>query len=138
MTLKMKRIAIAAAAALLATAPAAMAQDKEQKDITTMAAEAADYLAGIIKLEDWQIYRVDSTFQYNFLHMTEEYNTVRRSGASNADLYNKITDRWYAACDSTFKSFFTPEQWKKYLRTTYGKALRAREKRQAAEAKKDK
>lgn len=131
----MKKI-ILTAALLLSTLPAALAQNNEQKDIPTMAAEAADYLAKMIDLEDYQIFQIDSTFQYNFAHMTEEFNAVRKSGASNSELYQKVTDRWYAACDSTFKKIFTEEQWKKYLRTDYGKALRAREKRQAAEARK--
>lgn len=137
MTAEMKRIAIAAAALLLGAMPAALAQN-EQKDIPTMAAESADYLAKMLDLEDWQIYQVDSTYQYNYTRLTEEYNAVRRSGASNSDLYRKVTDRWYAACDSSFQRIFTEEQWKKYLRTDAGKAMRAREKRQAKEAAKNK
>lgn len=132
----MKRIIILATL-LLIGAPAVLAQN-EQKDVPTMAAEAADYLAKMIDLEDWQIFQVDSTFQYNFAHMTEEFNAVRKSGASNADLYQKVTDRWYAACDTTFMKIFNEDQWKKYLRTDYGKALRAREKRQANAEKKKK
>lgn len=133
----MKRIALFAVSLLLSAMPEALAQN-EQKDLSTMAAEAADNLARMLKLEDWQIYQVDSTYQYNFAHLTEEYNNVHRSGASNSDLYRKVTDRWYEACDTTFHKIFNEEQWQKYLRTEYGKALREREKRQAKQAAKKK
>lgn len=131
----MKRIILATAALVLLAMPQASAQNNEQKDVPTMAAEAADYLNKMLNLEDWQVYRIDSTFLYNFAGMTKELDVIRKKGATNSDLYQQVSDKWMDACDTTFHKVLTDEQWTRYLKvTTYGKAKRERDKRNAKKA----
>ena len=138
----MKRIVRYIAVAVLALMPmAAAAQGNGQgqekpKDAATMAAESADYLQQFLDLEDYQVFLVDSTLQYNFDCLMKEYEAIRRKGASNSDLYQMATDRWYEANDTTFFKIFTEDQWKKYLRTSLGKMKKARDKRLAKKTKK--
>ena len=130
--------ATTAISVLLLSAFSAFAQGGEQKDIPTMAAEAADYLNKILDLEDWQLYQVDSTFLHNYEGMTGEVEVLRKKGANNSDLYVQISDKWMDKCDSTFLKIFSEDQWKRYLKlTTYGKAKRERDKRNAKKAAKN-
>ena len=99
-------------------------QQQQPKDAATMAAESADYLQKFLNLEDYQVFLVDS-------------DAIRRRGALNSDLYQMATDRWYEANDTTFIKIFTSEQWKKYLRTDFGKMKKARDKRIAKKAGKN-
>lgn len=138
----MKRIVRYIAVAVLALMPmAAAAQGNGQgqekpKDAATMAAESADYLQQFLDLEDYQVFLVDSTLQYNFDGLMKEYDAIKRRGAYNSDLYQMATDRWYEANDTTFIKIFTEDQWKKYLRTSLGKMKKARDKRLAKKTKK--
>ena len=138
----MKRTARYIAIAILASIPlTAAAQNQQQgqqpKDAATMAAEAADYLQGMLSLDDRQVFQVDSTLQFNYSHMMAELEAVRRRGASNTDLYEVVSDKWSEANDTTFAKIFSDEQWKKYMRTPYGKQKRARDKRLAKKAVKE-
>ena len=102
-------------------------QQQQPKDAATMAAESADY----------QVFLVDSTLQFNYDGLMKEVDAIRRRGALNSDLYQMATDRWYEANDTTFIKIFTSEQWKKYLRTDFGKMKKARDKRIAKKAGKN-
>lgn len=109
-------------------------QQQQPKDAATMAAEVADYLQGMLSLDDRQVFLVDSTLQFNYAHMMEELEAVRRKGASGTELYELVSDKWSEANDTTFVKFFSDEQWKKYMRTPYGKQKKARDKRLAKKA----
>lgn len=138
MRLTARYIAIAILAAMPLTAAAqgnGQGQDKP-KDAATMAAESADYLQRMLDLEDYQVFLVDSTLQYNYDMVMKEYEAIKRKGASGGDLYRMASDRWNEATDTTFFKIFTPEQWKKYMRTSFGKEKKARDKRLAKKAKK--
>ncbi|MBO4571116.1 MAG: hypothetical protein J5699_04250 [Bacteroidales bacterium] len=125
---------IAAVLAGLVVSAGAAAQEKP-KDAATMAAESADYLQRMLDLEDYQVFLVDSTLQYNYDGMLKGIEAVRRQKATNSDLYQRVTDKWSEANDTTFFKIFSPEQWKKYMRTSFGKEKKAREKRQAKRAR---
>ena len=61
----------------------------------------------------------------------EEFNKLSESGASNPDLYQTVQDKWMDQIDATYKTIFTEEQWKSYMKTSAGKAMKLREKRKA-------
>ena len=116
---------------------AAFAQDNggQPKDLATIAAESADYLQEVLRLDDRQVYRVDSTYLYNYTRMTDEMNGLKKAGVSAEEQYQSISDRWMNACDTTFIKMFSDEQWAKYLKTRYGREKKARDKRIQARAK---
>lgn len=125
----MAAVILAAVMPMTASAQGSGQKGQQPKDAATMAAEGADYLQRILDLEDYQVFLVDSTLQYNFDGMMKEIEAVRRKGGSNSGLYQRITDRWYEANDTTFVKFLTPGQWEKYMRTSFGKEKKARDKR---------
>lgn len=114
----------------------AFAQNQEKpKDIPTIAAESADYLMDVLKLEDYQVFQVDSTFQYNYMMMTKEMDDLKKSGASSVDRYQAISDKWMNANDTTFRNIFTDEQWAKYLKCRLAHDKKARDKRMKGKSK---
>ena len=134
----MKRIAlplIFIALALFAVATPLRAQNSDQekpKTIPEVAADRADELMKYLKLEDYQVFQVDSTLAHDMQSLQDEWNAMQKAGVSNPDFYGAVSDRWYNTIDSTFQCIFTPDQWTRYLKSTYGKGKRQRDKRIAA------
>lgn len=120
------------AAILLLNTPGALAQEPEQPNIDEIIAKQVESLTRTFKLDEVQVFFVDSILQYNFHAMSDAFDEARRTGASNADTYQAISDRWMEATDQAFERFFTPEQWKKYLKSSYGKERSKRAKRMNA------
>lgn len=130
----MKKVTTAIAAILMVPA-IAFSQNNEQKDIHQMASEAADYLNRMLELEDWQVYQIDSTFLHDYGEMTRELDVIRKKGATNSDLYQQISDKWMDIIDASMQKILSPEQRARYMKvTTYGKAKRERDKRNAKKA----
>ena len=133
----MKRTALFltfAALALFAAAAPLSAQnpDEKPKTIPEIASERADELQKYLKLEDYQVFQIDSTMSHDMQALQDEMAAMQKAGVSNPDFYGAVIDRWYNATDSTFEHIFTPQQWTRYLKSTYGKAKRQRDKRIAA------
>ena len=117
------------AAALLLAAPAALAQEPQQPNVDEIIAKQLDNLTRTFKLDEVQVFYVDSILQYNFRALNDEFDETRKGGASNAETYQAISDKWMDATDQAFERVFTEEQWKKYLKSTYGKEKMRRDKR---------
>ena len=120
---------------ILSVAPALFAQGNDQekpKSLPEIAADKADELQKYLKLEDYQVFQVDSTLAHDLQALQEELNAMQKAGVTNSDFYTAVYDRWYNITDSTFQRIFTPEQWTRYLKSTYGKNKRQRDKRIAA------
>ena len=134
----MKRIALPLtfiALALLAAATPLRAQNPDQekpKSIPEIASDRADELMKYLKLEDYQVFQVDSTLTHDLQAMEDERMKMIKAGISNSDFYTAMFDRWYNSIDSTFQCIFTPDQWTRYMKSTYGKGKRQRDKRIAA------
>lgn len=128
----MKQKLLIAAALLIASIPVASAQNDEKKDLPTIVEETGDRLQTTLGLEDWQVYKLDSTLLTCYTNMETESAQMHRAGVSNQDIYAHIADKWSEAIDSTLATIFTPEQWAKYMKTEFGRAKKSRDKRKAA------
>lgn len=117
------------AAALLLAAPAALAQEPQQPNVDEIIAKQLENLTRTFKLDEVQVFYVDSILQYNFRALNDEFEETRKGGASNAETYQAISDKWMDATDQAFELVFTEEQWKKYMKSTYGKEKTRRDKR---------
>lgn len=120
------------AVAFLVTAPVLSAQEPQEPDIEKIIATQLDNLTKTFKLDEVQVFFVDSILQYNFHAMNDEFDQTRRTGASNQETYQIISDKWMAATDDAFERFFTPEQWARYMKSSYGKEKIRRDKRMSA------
>ena len=127
----MKRILpiILSAVLFLAASPALLAQEPQEPDITTIINNQIDNLTRSYNLDDVQVFFVDSILNYNYTAMMDEIQEARKVGASNSDTFQGISDKWMDATDKAFEKIFTEEQWAKYMKSTYGKEKKRRDKR---------
>ena len=127
----MKRIiAIALSAALfLAAAPAALAQEQQEPDMETVINNQIDNLTRTFSLDEVQVFFLDSILTHNFNAMMVEMQEARKVGASNADTYQGVSDKWMDATDIALEKIMTKEQWAKYMKSSYGKEKKRRDKR---------
>lgn len=108
----------------------ASAQEQEkEKTPEEFAAEQAERLESLLKLEYWQVFYVDSTLQHDYAGLKTEMENLRKSRVENFDLYRAVQDKWMEKIDSSFQRFFTPEQWDKYLKNGAAKNQKSRAKR---------
>jgi len=109
------------------------AQDKEVS-MLDLAQKQADRLAEQLDLDDWQIFKVDSTLQNDYSALEAEMNALKDSKVSNQSLYVHVQDKWMDKIDDSFKRIFNEAQWAKYLKSGAGRAAKARAKRRKAAA----
>ena len=117
------------AVTLLCFAPSALAQEPQQPNVDEIIAKQVENLTRTFKLDEVQVFFVDSILQYNYHAMNDAFEEARKTGASNADTYQTISDQWMGATDEAFERIFTEEQWKKYMKSAYGKEKQRRDKR---------
>lgn len=114
---------------LFAEAMPVFAQEPQEPDIDKIVSAQVENLTRTFKLDEVQVFYVDSILQYNYPAMMDELNKTKRTGASNDETFQSISDKWMAATDEAFEKVFTEEQWQKYLKSTYGKEKKRRDKR---------
>lgn len=133
--MKSKIYLTASLAALIltfASANEAVAQQQEKApDIFEQAENEADRLQGLLDLEDWQVFYVDSTLKHDFPAMMADYDELRASKVTNTAMYQAVQDKWMDQIDKTYKKIFSQEQWAAYLKSGAARAQKARAKRRA-------
>lgn len=88
-------------------------------------------LESTLKLEDWQVYYVDSILNNDYKAMHMELKGLQDSKVTNSDIYAQTTDKWAEQIYSSFQKIFNDEQWKKYLKSGAAREKKARDKRAA-------
>ena len=118
---------------LFLTTPMPLTAQEPEKplDVYEQAEAEADRLQRLLKLEDWQVFYVDSTLKHDFPAMREEYDRLSASKVSNISLYQAVQDKWMDQIDRTYRKIFDDRQWAAYLKSGAAKAQKNREKRRA-------
>ena len=130
--MKLNIYASAVAVLMLAGYGTASAQQQEkQPDVYEQAEQEADRLQGLLDLEDWQVFYVDSTLKHDFPAMMADYEELRKAKVANQSMYQDVHDKWMDQIDKTYMRIFTDEQWAKYLKNGAARAQKARAKRKA-------
>ena len=126
------------AAALLVGSVALCAQNQGPQTPEQREKQLLEYIDREVKrlseqltLEYWQEFYVDSTLTHDLIAMEEELTDLQKTKVGNADLYQRVQDKWMQQIDDTYKRFFTEEQWKKYWKATGQRNQKARDKRKA-------
>lgn len=97
--------------------------------------ESVDKFADSYKLEDWQVFYVDSIMMHDFKAMDEELQLLQKTKATNTDLYQQIQDKWTEQMFNAFQKVLNEDQWKRYLKNGAERERKNREKREAKRAK---
>ena len=115
----------------VAQSEAAAQAPMKQSDMYEKAELEADRLQGLLDLEDWQVFYVDSTLKHDYPALMAEYGQLEASKVSNSGMYQMVYDKWMDQIDKTYKKIFSEEQWAAYLKSGAARAQKAREKRKA-------
>ena len=126
------------AAVLLLGAPALRAQnqgpqtpEQKEKQMLEFIDNEVKRLSDQLGLEYWQEFYVDSTLTHDYKALQEELEELQKTKVGNADIYQRVQDKWMQQIDDTYQRFFTEEQWQKYWKSTGQRAKKARDKRKA-------
>lgn len=104
------------------------AQD-EEKQMRKAIDTSIENLTSLLKLEDWQVFYLDSIMTHDYEAMTQEINVLRDAKMSNQDAYIMVQDKWSEKMYQAFRGIFNDEQWTKYLKSGAGREKKARDKR---------
>ena len=127
--MNLKRTVTFAAAALISFV--SFAQQQEEPDFYELAEKETERLQRTVKLEDWQLFYVDSVLVHDYMAMNDDLQRLQANKVSNSSIYQGIQDKWMEQIDRAFRKFFTDEQWEAYLKQGAAKAQKARAKRAA-------
>lgn len=114
---------------LLLLAYPSFSQEQKEPDFYELAEKETERLQRVVKLEDWQIFYVDSTLVHDYMAMNEDMQKLQADKITNTSIYQSVQDKWFDRIDDSFRRFFTDEQWARYLKQGAGKARKARDKR---------
>ena len=117
------------AALVLAASLGLYAQEPQEPDFYELAEKETERLQRVVKLEDWQVFYVDSILVHDYMAMNEDLQKLQANKISNASIYQSVQDKWFEQIDNSFRRFFTDEQWTLYLKQGAAKAQKARAKR---------
>lgn len=119
--------------------PGARAQDDEAKKQEKLIYEAIDKevtrLSGLLDLEDWQTFYVDSIMTHDYLAMQVELNDLRTKKVGNSDIYMDVQYKWLDKMYYAYEKVFDEDQWAKYLKTGAAREKKNREKHQSKSKK---
>lgn len=82
-----------------------------------------------LKLEDWQLFLVDSVANANFFGKTEEMLDMNSRMISSSTLYQLASDKWDEKTYQAMHKILTEDQWKRYLKLGGERDKRQRDKR---------
>ena len=101
----------------------------EEKQMRKAIDASIENLTTLLKLEDWQVFYVDSIMTHDYEAMTQEINVLRDAKMSNQDAYISVQDKWSEKMYQAFRGILNDEQWTKYLKSGAGREKKARDKR---------
>lgn len=118
------------AAVLVLTASVGLyAQEPQEPDFYELAEKETERLQRVVKLEEWQVFYVDSILVHDYMALNEEMQKLQANKVSNSSIYLSVQDKWFERIDNSLRKFLTDEQWALYLKQGAAKAQKARAKR---------
>lgn len=103
----------------------------QENDFMKMAEEQANGMEIEFGLDYAQVFKIDTLYQRVLPLYQQEMNELQQKGFSNTDIYQQVSDRWNDYIDRILEQIFTPAQWKKFMKSQYGKEKIRRDKRMA-------
>ena len=118
-----------ALAAFSAAAQEQLTPEQREKQLYENIQKQVDDLTQSLKLEDWQVFYLDSILVNNFTAMSAEFEEMSKNRVSSQDLYIYIQDKWMEENYNAIHKILDDGQWQKYLKQGAAKAKKARDKR---------
>ncbi|MBP9986868.1 MAG: hypothetical protein KBT44_02960 [Bacteroidales bacterium] len=109
-------------------------QSQAEPDYEKQIKQQVDYFIETYHLDDIQAFRLDTLLQHYLPIYNEEVDKLKSSGISMMESYQPMLDKWADFFDRSYEKIFTPEQWKRYLKSAAGKEKKKRDIRMAEAA----
>lgn len=106
-----------------------MTPEQQEKKLLEAIDKEVQRLSSLLELEYWQEFYVDSTLNHDLHARAEELMSMQKAKVENIDLYQAVNDKWAEQIESSYKRFFTEEQWDKYWKLNGKRAKKERDKR---------
>ena len=106
-------------------------EKKAEKDFHDSVEREIDRLTNLLKLEDWQVFYVDSILNHDYKAMQAELKVLQDQKVSNTDMYYDIQYKWQDKIYEAYEKLFDENQWAKYLKSGAARDKKARDKKRA-------
>jgi len=106
-------------------------EKKAEKDFHDSVEREIDRLTSLLKLEDWQVFYVDSILNHDYKAMQAELKVLQDQKVSNTDMYYDIQYKWQDKIYEAYEKLFDESQWAKYLKSGAARDKKARDKKRA-------
>lgn len=104
---------------------------KQEKKLSEFIDGEIQKLERTLKLEDWQVFYVDSILNNDYRALQAELTSMGQAKVANADIYIQVRDKWSEQMFVSLRKVFNDEQWAKFLKGGAAKEKKARDKRAA-------
>lgn len=108
-----------------------LSPEEQEKQMRTAIDAQIEEFADLLKLDDWQVFYLDSIMTHDYQAMQDELDVLNKARVSNPDAYVGVQDKWLEQMYNSFQKIFTDEQWQKYQKSGAARDKRARDKRAA-------
>ena len=105
--------------------------EEEEKQLRKAIDTQIENYTDLLKLEDWQIFYLDSILTNDFSAMMAELKELSQAKVSNQDAYMIVQDKWSEPIYNSLKGVFDENQWAKYEKSGAARDKKARDKRAA-------
>ena len=105
--------------------------EEEEKQLRKAIDTQIENYTDLLKLEDWQIFYLDSILTNDFSAMMAELKELSQAKVSNQDAYMIVQDKWSEQIYNSLKGVFDENQWAKYEKSGAARDKKARDKRAA-------
>lgn len=105
--------------------------EEEEKQLRKAIDAQIENYTDLLKLEDWQVFYLDSILTNDFSAMMAELKELSQAKVSNQDAYMIVQDKWSEQIYNSLKGVFDENQWAKYEKSGAARDKKARDKRAA-------
>ena len=106
-------------------------EKKAEKEFYESVGKEVDRLTNILKLEDWQVFYVDSILNHDYKAMQDELKDLQSKKVTNTDMYYDIQYKWQDRIYEAYEKIFDENQWAKYLKSGAAREKKNRDKKRA-------
>ena len=106
-------------------------EKKAEKEFYESVEREIDRLTSLLKLEDWQVFYVDSILTHDYKAMQAELKELQDKKVSNTDMYYEIQYKWQDRMYDAYHKLFNDAQWTKYLKSGAEREKKNRDKKRA-------
>ena len=105
--------------------------EQREKEFYEALEKQVEHMEEQLKLEDWQVFYVDSILTHDYKAMQDEFAIMSAAKVTNSDLFYDVQDKWMEQIYQSLRKVLNDEQWKVYEKSGAARDKKLRDKRAA-------